>query len=378
MKKRITELDSLRGLAAITVLLGHILNTFPPLPKILLYSPLRIFWSAHEAVILFFILSGFVLTIPFLKLVKINYSLYLVKRILRIYIPYIIAICSSLLLIKVSYQGAPLNIKWVQNFWTNDINLSDLINHFILIDNFNTDAINPVIWSLVHEMRISIIFPIIVFIVIKLHWNRSLMIAVTLSIIGCLISFFGLDTSKGYLTSYAHTVHYMSFFIIGSLLAKNKEIIIEWFGKFSFKIQSLILVFGIVIYTMQIGLGYFIRIEIDLFVREWFIATGAVIFIIAAISINWLSELLSTKTINFLGDISYSLYLYHLPILIATFYFLHNFLPQPFIILIALPIIFAISTLSFKIVEKNTIKYGQLLTKKWSKKNEIIVRREIN
>ncbi|WP_410805811.1 acyltransferase family protein, partial [Paraburkholderia sp. SIMBA_053] len=75
MNKRYLELDSLRGLAALSVLFYHCLRIFPSLDvgapdfandsdnwfiNALLNTPLRILWSGHESVILFFILSGFV------------------------------------------------------------------------------------------------------------------------------------------------------------------------------------------------------------------------------------------------------------------------------------------------------------------------------
>lgn len=71
MIKRIGELDSIRGLAALIVLFHHMYqdlnnNTrFPPI--IFRYSPLRVLTNGHASVIMFFILSGFVLSLPFLK-----------------------------------------------------------------------------------------------------------------------------------------------------------------------------------------------------------------------------------------------------------------------------------------------------------------------
>lgn len=375
LKGRISELDSLRGLAALTVLFGHILSTFPPLPKFLMYSPLRIFWAAHEAVILFFMLSGFVLTLPFLKVRKINYGLYLVKRILRIYVPYIVAIFVSLLLMKLSQRGTKIDIRWIQNFWQNDFSFLDLINHLLPLSNFNTDALDPVIWSLVHEIRISIIFPFLVLLVLRLKWYQSLLSAIIFSVIGVIIAFSGFDVSQGYLNSYAYTIHYVAFFIAGSLLAINKNIITKWFNKFNLKVQISILVLGVCIYTLQNGLGYFVEIGGNLFIREWFISIGAGVLIIVTISANWVSILLSKEPIKFLGKISYSLYLYHLPIMIFAFYTLNEILPQLIIILIVLPLIFVVSTLSFKIIEINSIRYGQNLSKNYGEKKTNLLKK---
>lgn len=60
--RRIHELDSLRGIAAVTVMFSHYLLIFPAFfsnesndigVNVMKYTPLHIFWAGHEAVILF-------------------------------------------------------------------------------------------------------------------------------------------------------------------------------------------------------------------------------------------------------------------------------------------------------------------------------------
>ena len=63
--RRFRELDSLRGLAAITVVFHHFSRICSPqIIHVLDRTPLRILVAGHQAVILFFLLSGFVLTLP--------------------------------------------------------------------------------------------------------------------------------------------------------------------------------------------------------------------------------------------------------------------------------------------------------------------------
>lgn len=84
-----------------------------------------------------------------------------------------------------------------------------------------------VIWSLVHEMRISIIFPF-VFLLIRINWRLSTILAIALTFIS-----FGLMTSipsefnTPVSTNYFVTLHYLSMFIIGALLAINREFLIS-------------------------------------------------------------------------------------------------------------------------------------------------------
>jgi peptidoglycan/LPS O-acetylase OafA/YrhL len=91
---RYEELDSIRGLAALIVLIFHVLNVFmywDIIPPLISKSPMRVLWSGHQAVILFFVLSGFVLFLPFLKR-KQPYLPYIIKRIGRIWIPFFVAL----------------------------------------------------------------------------------------------------------------------------------------------------------------------------------------------------------------------------------------------------------------------------------------------
>lgn len=105
MPKRLYQLDALRGIAAFSVLLSHAFLTFPVVwdtttpsgepwyLQLAMFSPLRVFWAGHEAVIFFFILSGFVLALPYYDNRESQpYKLYLAKRVLRIYTPYLAAV----------------------------------------------------------------------------------------------------------------------------------------------------------------------------------------------------------------------------------------------------------------------------------------------
>ncbi len=96
----IDSLDDLRGLAALVVLLSHCLLTLPqpdtlgsPLhlaPWELLrtweiYSPLRLLTAGNGTVMIFFVLSGFVLSLPFIAQGRAEYPPYVATRFCRIY-----------------------------------------------------------------------------------------------------------------------------------------------------------------------------------------------------------------------------------------------------------------------------------------------------
>src|SRR4051812_11697833 len=99
---RYKQLDSLRGVAALFVFFSHFflifnINEFSVLS--LQASPLGVFINGHSAVMFFFVLSGFVLSLPFINKEKpLNLAEFYIKRIFRIYPAYILAILFSIFL----------------------------------------------------------------------------------------------------------------------------------------------------------------------------------------------------------------------------------------------------------------------------------------
>src|SRR5699024_3427481 len=217
-------------------------------------TPLYFFWSAHEAVIFFFVLSGFVLTLPFLKK-KIHYGNYIVKRILRIYIPYLIAISFTFVLYFLfsNFDGMENLGAWAKTKWREDPSLIEFLNHLLLIGNFETSNYNPVIWTLVQEMRISFIFPLIVYLVVKFKAKHVMLLGMILSIVACLNVIFEFQDSMGFHTSIFDTLHYIFMFFIGSILAKNKDVLINTFKKLTTKMKWVLLIVAAVLYTYSRG-----------------------------------------------------------------------------------------------------------------------------
>jgi hypothetical protein len=85
--RRFDYLDSLRGLAAMAVVLSHVKQAYA-LPKTFAYfdrTPLGLFWDGSASVKLFFVLSGFVLSYNYFKnsngMVGFSYPNYIIKLI---------------------------------------------------------------------------------------------------------------------------------------------------------------------------------------------------------------------------------------------------------------------------------------------------------
>ena len=149
-----------------------------------------------------------------------SYRSFLVKRICRIYIPYIVAILIAILCqTTMSEYGISHLSEWFNRSWTIESSLSLIVQHILLVGKYNTDAYNGVIWSLVHEMRISIIFPLVLMVCLRKTLRDSLLTLFSFSI--CSVAILFLFRSSLTLTSYMLTPHYGAI-LLGALVAKYK------------------------------------------------------------------------------------------------------------------------------------------------------------
>ncbi|OJE52228.1 acyltransferase [Bacillus proteolyticus] len=378
MTRRYKELDSLRGIAAIIVLLGHFLALFPILGKKVMYSTFgayfSILWQGHSAVIIFFVLSGFVLSLPFYKGTEFNYLKYLIKRVCRIYIPYIVILFIAIgikLGIHSKIGTIPGLVQW--GSWNIEVSLNRVMDHILFLREFNSDAFIMVIWSLVHEMRISIVFPLIIFLLLRVNWKVSIGIAMFLSVIGYLLmknipSEFNMPVS----TNYFITLHYSSMFIIGALLAKNREYLVSKI--INSKVKYILLPLGLLFFSYPripfMLLSKLIgEIDYDLYliIIDWYICFGAVLIILSALSSKLFSKLLLIKPVQFIGEISYSLYLVHPIVLLTTVHISYGKISVPLILLISFLFTMVVSVLCYKFIEIPSIKIGRKLATKNSR-----------
>ncbi|ARC58305.1 hypothetical protein AS850_14565 [Frondihabitans sp. 762G35] len=161
--RRFENLDGLRGVAAATVLLYHAVMVVPQFsdPEFtgrgagswawFDYSPLRIVLSGTEGVLVFFILSGFVLTLPVLRAARFPWRAYYPSRILRLYLPVLAAIAWCLLIIAVlpreSLAQAPG--AYLQDH-AEPVTLLKIARDAVLLDGANT--LNGPLWSLQWEV----------------------------------------------------------------------------------------------------------------------------------------------------------------------------------------------------------------------------------
>src|ERR1700749_4209502 len=152
---RYRQLDSLRGLAALSVFLAHFisLKIAAPLLNTLHQTPLGILCNGTAALMLFCVLSGFVLSLPFENKARpLKPTEFFIKRIVRIYPAYIFAILLAVVLKQFVFDKnglAPYN-DWLNNFWNwswDSHSPKEITKTLLLIGpDFNINYIDPPIW----------------------------------------------------------------------------------------------------------------------------------------------------------------------------------------------------------------------------------------
>jgi len=362
---RAVALDSLRGLAALSVVIHHCLINHPAFSDSsgsywwLKASPLHAVWAGHEAVVLFFVLSGFVLSMSFLG--DPRYLPFVVRRWFRIYVPYIVSVAVAVLAMTVAgHQALPWPSPWYEHVWPAHLATGDLTGHLALVSTFNPEPLNPVYWSLIHEMRISLVFPLLMLLVTRYDWRFSLPFLLLLSYAG------GLANNP----TPVNTLEYAVMFWVGAKLAQHREQLTVRYARLS-RLQRLTLaVAAICAYTFSYWRSWG-DVWTEGAVDDWAATLGASVFIVAALADPAARRLLLSAPVRALGRWSYSLYLLHAVVLIAFLGLLAGRIPLTAIFALTVVVAIAAAWLSYRLVEVPAIRAGRALADRMRRRREL-------
>lgn len=359
---RYESLDVIRGYAALSVVIAHTTSAGiadnPEIWKWVEWSPLRFLFAGHQAVIMFFALSGFALTVMIQSMREYNYKKYLAARIVRLWPPYAASIIITAIVVAVlkSY-----GLQW-QDGWAGiapfSIENSDVIKNLLMLGTFNPFSVNPPVWSLIQEMRISIIFPLILMVVLK-YGVKSLAALLALAAL-CCIQFYGTQYANLALAkdSYIFTLSFISPFAMGCFIAINVDKISSFVKSLSASKAWIIFIISYAVYSYS-------------FNRPWSATErllGDITTSIASFSILCLSLRLSDGAFvsvgKYLGKISYSLYLTHISVftvLMTTVYKSHS----PILVwVLMLPISIILADIFTRTVDVASIKFSRNIYKR--------------
>jgi peptidoglycan/LPS O-acetylase OafA/YrhL len=360
---RFRELDSIRGIAALIVVFHHFRTMWffqEVLPlnlrSVLLY-PLS---AGRESVILFFLLSGFVLSIPYLRGNSQPYPLFLLRRILRIYCPYLFGLALAVAGNAVWHGSLGLG-PWADQTWLTPVSWLAVIENILMVGISPMLHFNPAFWSLVIEMRVSIVFPFLFLMVRKMSTWMALLLAA-----GCSLVLEVTDRLDGEVFRWLSTLEYVAVFIVGILLAMHWNRIGPGYRSLSLRARWAVaggsfLLFDFSHLLLAVAPERW-KLQIW-YVQDWPVTLGAAGLMIIGLESRTARAFLTRAIPRFLGRISYSLYLVHGTVLFATAYLLAHRVSRPVAFAVYLPLALLISTAFCFWIEEPFLRLGRYVSR---------------
>jgi len=289
----ILELQSLRGIAAGVVLLHHASFLFDTTPAFHYWVEIPI--NAHAAVMLFFVLSGYVLSRT-LSGVAIDceslFSFY-AARLFRIYPMAWVACLAAGLYVIFLHSSVPTigASQWYAHFWQPSFDLKTGAMAFL---TFKARLLPP-IWSIRVEVFGSLAIPLIVLAIRR----------------GVGIWLLAATTAFSLRSSSTITI-YLPSFILGALAFRFQDRLGRYLGAVPALVASTIAL----LFFRRINADWQFDVSYHAVAPALIESVSAATLIIGIVERTW-SPLRSEAAVG-LGDISYSLYLIHFIIMSIT------------------------------------------------------------
>lgn len=352
--RRLHALDGVRGVAALVVVLYHASLIAQPFAdegtarlvwETATESPLKLGFAGTEAVQVFFVLSGLVITLPALR-DGFSWPGYAVSRLLRLYLPVWAAILLSVLLVVVfpRDEAAVTPDAWIINA---NISFPDweLALREATLTPASYDTVNA-LWSLRWELLFSILLPVYVALAILLRrwaWPAAA-VCVAAMVAGRVLDERPFDLEA---------LVYLPTFFVGCLIAVRLPDLTRWARER--RRPALWLAAAVGSALLLIASWWtrpFVPASSALGDALWGLAgAGAAGLILVAIGSPLAARLLETRPVRWLGQVSFSLYLVHAPIL-ATLAFAWGDERWGLVALVGVPLSLVVAWAFFRVVER--------------------------
>jgi len=317
--KRLHEFDALRGIAAVAVVFAHLLNYRPAAMSDPYDHWSAPFWSfaanGHFAVLIFFAISGFVLSYPYFIGAKgeRNLMIDVINRLPRLLIPVFVTgiLCFAIQLLALRMAGTEQLTAFGDPGWITRWNVEGWdgarLIEFLLTRVFffysEADTMNVNLWT----MPVEFAFSLLVFAVGAIALRRF-DVAVFLVLISTASIFsWRTDMLEYFLKGLAGSV-----FFLGVLIAFHWEAVRKTIGRRSW-MPVVLMIGGLLVSSVLIqhDMHYLLANALGLMSILWFFVGFA--------STEGLRKKLNHRFFGFLGEVSFALYLVHGSILYFVF-----------------------------------------------------------
>lgn len=349
--KRLKKLEAIRGFSALYVLLFHML---PQKIFILGINVGIIFRFGSEAVILFFILSGFVIKYSWENSTDKSFRTYFIRRFVRIYIPLFFIFLMGYLL-KCYSEGALANPEW-KTLLGNIFMLQDVISlkPNVIIPTYMG---NGLLWSLSYEWWFYMLFIVLSKKISKSKIDTWVNIIVIVASISYLIYPFIVNRLAMYFAIWWIGVRFADIYLEG--------------GSYSFKsIRSyayvLAFIIAVLVLNLYLNFSYtktysyplvaFPFVELRHFIFAFMVMFGAVIWY----RWHWIGFDKIFGVFKYLAPFSYVIYVSHDYLVIKATYlnFINNKVVEyVFYVILMLLFSYLIEVIVYKKIKKRVMGY---------------------
>jgi peptidoglycan/LPS O-acetylase OafA/YrhL len=305
----------------------------------------------HEAVLVFFVLSGFVLMVQMMGQTQsaANILAYYGRRILRLYLPVWGAIIFALILAELVKRDPSIGSSWLATHKPPTV--SAIAHDLVLI--LGTSNLDSPLWSLTWEVWFSLLLPLLylLFRVARVHdwWIPALALFVAVSafsrfpfVVHALpLSFL----SGGFL-------QYMPVFAIGMTLASRRDTLTELAGKIrAWWLVLIVALLALISPTIPVpnnpAYGSFDAVLAIISLA------GVTTVVFVALEGPSVRSVLERRTVQWAGTRSFSIYLIHEPILVAAALLTRadSWFPWLFIAAALIPVILFAAEGFYRVVE---------------------------
>lgn len=346
--------DGIRGIAVLIVWLSHTSGRGQSISEWLSFHGI-----GHIGVMLFFVLSGYLLSLPFDLSRDFSFKNYLIRRFLRI-APLFYLLVTAVFLYQL--QTGELHAKYLHVSG----GFEGFIKHILFLKG------DGIFWTIPTEFMFYLVLPFVAVFLLKATIYRYLLVFLLAAIYGfyhvfIYIGFIELPPLK--IAEINKHSQYLDVFLIGVVfgMSSKEAVVKEYYLKHKLFLDKSILILFLLTLLVTIILvsKNFLGFNQPFYDFRFLSGFFAIVFSLALVSTQlgntYLRNIFTFKPFVFCGVVGYSWYLLHF----AVVQFLNEFGIEPWVkFVIGTCSISLISLVSYKFIEEPFINLGKRISSK--------------